>query len=99
MMKSASPRTRLLAFIADAGSGQPIAYLPVTAQIEAAGKPARTVTLAPAIGAEGPHYGAVVTLAPETTRVILKIGRATVPLGPGAPAQLGRPQTATFDWK
>lgn len=99
MAAPSAARPRLLAFIGDPTSGQPFAYLPVSARIDAPGKAARTVTLAPAIGEQGPHYAADVTLAPETTRVTITIGRATVPLGPGAPAQLGRPQTATFEWK
>ena len=99
MTGSSAARPRLIAFIGDATSGQPVAYLPVSARIDAPGKPARTVTLAPAIGEQGPQYAADVTLAPETSRVTVRIGRPTVPLGPGAPAQLARPQTATFEWK
>jgi hypothetical protein len=92
-------RDRLMAFIADAVSGQPVPYLPVTARIEAPGKPPRSVTLAPAIGEAGPHYAGDVSLPADTARVTLAIGRASVPLAPGAPAQLARPQSVSFSWK
>jgi hypothetical protein len=90
---------RLVAFIADAASGQAIPYAPVTARIEAAGKPARTVKLAPAFGAEGFHYAADVTLPAGTRKVTVSVGPAALKVGAGAPAQLGRAQTIAFDWK
>jgi hypothetical protein len=90
---------RLVAFIADAASGQAIPYAPVTARIEAAGKPARTVKLAPAFGAEGFHYAADVTLPAGTRKVTVSVGPAALKVGAGAPAQLTRAQTIAFDWK
>jgi hypothetical protein len=90
---------RLVAFIADAASGQAIPYAPVTARIEAAGKPARTVKLAPAFGAEGFHYVADVTLPSGTRKVTVSVGPAALKVGAGAPAQLTRAQTIAFDWK
>jgi hypothetical protein len=90
---------RLVAFIADAASGQAIPYAPVTARIEAAGKPARTVKLAPAVGAEGFHYAADVTLPAGTRKVTVSVGPAALKVGAGAPAQLARAQTIAFDWK
>jgi hypothetical protein len=90
---------RLVAFIADAASGQAIPYAPVTARIEAAGKPARTVKLAPAFGAEGFHYAADVTLPAGTRKVTVSVGPAALKVGAGAPAQLARAQTIAFDWK
>ena len=90
---------RLVAFIADAASGQAIPYAPVTARIEAAGKPARTVKLAPAFGAEGFHYAADVTLPAGTRKVTVSVGPAALKVGAGAPAQLTRAQTLAFDWK
>ena len=90
---------RLVAFIADAASGQAIPYAPVTARIEAAGKPARTVKLAPAFGAEGFHYAADVTLPAGTRKVTVSVGPAALKVGAGAPAQLTRAQTIVFDWK
>jgi len=90
---------RLVAFVADAASGQAIPYAPVTARIEAAGTPARTVKLAPAFGAEGFHYVADVTLAAGTRKITVSIGPAALKVGAGAPAQLTRAQTIVFDWK
>jgi uncharacterized protein involved in high-affinity Fe2+ transport len=90
---------RLVAFVADAASGQAIPYAPVTARIEAAGKPARTVKLAPAFGAEGFHYAADVTLPAGTRKVTVSVGPAALKVGAGAPAQLTRAQTIAFDWK
>jgi hypothetical protein len=90
---------RLVAFVADAASGQAIPYAPVTARIEATGKPARTVKLAPAFGAEGFHYVADVTLAAGTRKITVSIGPAALKVGAGAPAQLTRAQTIVFDWK
>ena len=90
---------RLVAFITDAASGQAIPYAPVTARIEAAGKPAQTVKLAPAFGAEGFHYAADVTLPAGTRKVTVSVGPAALKVGAGAPAQLTRAQTIVFDWK
>jgi Cytochrome c len=90
---------RLVAFIADAASGQAIPYAPVTARIEAAGRPARTVKLAPAFGAEGFHYAAELTLPAGTRKVTVSVGPAALKVGAGAPAQLTRAQTIVFDWK
>ena len=90
---------RLVAFIADAASGQAIPYAPVTARIEVAGKPARTVKLAPAFGAEGFHYVADVPLLAGTRKVTVSVGPAALKVGAGAPAQLTRAQTIVFDWK
>jgi len=90
---------RLVAFVADAASGQAIPYAPVTARIEAAGTPARTVKLAPAFGAEGFHYVADVTLPAGIRKVTVSVGPAALKVGAGAPAQLTRAQTIVFDWK
>jgi hypothetical protein len=90
---------RLVAFIADAASGQAIPYAPVTARIEAAGMAARTVKLAPAFGAEGFHYVADVTLPAGTRKVTVSVGPAALKVGAGAPAQLTRARTIAFDWK
>jgi len=90
---------RLVAFITDAASGQAIPYAPVTARIEATGRPARTVKLAPAFGAEGFHYAADVTLPAGTRKVTVSVGPAALKVTAGAPAQLTRAQTIAFDWK
>jgi len=90
---------RLVAFIADAASGQAIPYAPVTARIEAAGRPARSVKLAPAFGAEGFHYAADVALLAGTSKITVSVGPPVLKVGAGAPAQLTRTQTIVFDWK
>ena len=90
---------RLVAFVADAASGQAIPYAPVTARIESAGKPARTVKLAPAFGAEGFHYVADVMMPAGTHKVTVSVGPAALKVGAGAPAQLTLSQTIVFDWK
>src|SRR5262245_965393 len=90
---------RMVVFLADAATGQAIPYAPVTARIEAAGQSARTVTLAPAFGAEGFHYAADVTLPDRTRKVTVSVGPAALKVGTGAPAQITRAQTIVFDWK
>jgi hypothetical protein len=90
---------RLVAFISDAASGQPIPYAPVTARVEAAGKTGAPVTLGPAMGPEGFHYAGDVALPADTSKVTLAIGPAALRLEPGAPAQLARAHTVAFDWK
>src|SRR5262245_30825687 len=47
----------LMVFVADRTTGEPVPYLPVSATIRAAGKPARTVKLSPMVGGQGFHYG------------------------------------------
>jgi len=90
---------RLMVFVADAASSQPIAYLPVTAKIEVEGKPAQTRKLAPMIGAEGLYYGADVVLPARTKRITLSVGPSTAQVAPGAPEGLKRRETVAFDWQ
>ena len=98
-MTMGQPDARLLVFLADPASGDPIPYVPVSARIEAPGKPARQVKLSPSLGQEGFHYGAAVTLPAGTTRITLDIGPTTMRLDPSAPEGLKRTQSASFDWK
>jgi Cytochrome c len=95
---AASPG-RLMVFLTDPASGQPIPYTPVKARIETRAHPARTVALAPSLGAEGFHQGVDVVLGEGTVRITLSIGPAAMKLGPGAPEGLKRPQRVSFDWK
>lgn len=90
---------RLLVFLEDRASGQPIPYAPVSATIEVSGKPARTVKLSPWLAQEGFYYGADLMLPADTSRITLSIGPTTIKLGPGAPEGLKQAQTAVFDWK
>ena len=92
-------KARLLVFLADQTSGGPIPYVPVSAKIDIAGKPAHTVKLSPSFGRDGFRYEAAVTIPTDTKRVTLMIGRATMRLDQGAPEGLKRAQTIAFDWK
>ena len=90
---------RLLVFLTDPASGQPIPYTPVKARIEAPGHPAQTVTLGPSLGPEGFHQGADVVLREGTSRITLSIGPTAMTLRPGAPEGLKRLQRVAFDWR
>jgi mono/diheme cytochrome c family protein len=92
-------KARLLIFLADETSGGPVPYVPVSAKIDIAGKPALTVKLSPSFGREGFRYDAAVTIPADTKRVTLTIGPATMRLDQGAPEGLKRTQTIAFDWK
>jgi cytochrome c len=98
-MVMATTAGRLLVFLTDLGSGQPIPHTPVKARIDAPGRPAQTVTLHPSLGPEGFHQGADVVLREGTSRITLSIGPATMKLGPGTPEGLKRLQRTAFDWK
>ncbi len=62
----ATARSRLMVFVEDAHTGEPVPYLPVNATIYAERQPAKRVRLVPTVGEQGFHYGADVAL-PETT--------------------------------
>jgi len=89
----------LMVFVADAASGEPVPYLPVTAVIRAEASPSRTVRLAPMIGASGFHYGADVTLPDDTTKVTLTLGAASLKTMGAAAARFRKPVTLSFDWE
>ncbi len=98
-MAKSQPETRLLVFLADPVSNEPIPYVPVNASIEVPGKPAQQVKLSPSLGQEGFHYSAGVMLPAGTTRITLFIGPTTMRLDRSAPEGLRRTQTVSFDWK
>jgi hypothetical protein len=89
---------RVMVFLTDAASGQPIPYAEVSASIDGPGKPSRSVKLTPAFGSEGFHYGADADL-PGAAQISVSIRPTTMQLGAGAPEGLKRPQRVTFDWK
>ena len=89
----------LMVFVADATSGEPVPYLPVTAVIRGEESASRTVRLAPMIGASGFHYGADVTLPDDTTKVTLTLGAASLPTMGAAAARFRKPVTLSFDWE
>jgi hypothetical protein len=90
---------RLLAFVTDGVSGSVVPYAPVTARIEAPGKPAQTVRLAPAFGPEGFHYGAAVSLPAGARKIVVSVGPPALRMDDGAPAGLAKPGRAVFEWK
>jgi len=89
----------LMVFVADATSGEPVPYLPVTAVIRGEESASRTVRLSPMIGASGFHYGADVTLPDDTTKVTLTLGAASLKTMGAAAARFRKPVTLSFDWE
>ena len=89
----------LMVFVADATSGEPVPYLPVTAVIRGEESASRTVRLSPRIGASGFHYGADVTLPDDTTKVTLTLGAASLKTMGAAAARFRKPVTLSFDWE
>ena len=87
----------LVAFVTDATTGDAIPYLPVSAVIQGAGVPPRTIKLAPMLGSAGFHYGANTTLPARTQKVVLSIGAPTIPVM-GGDRRFGRAHTVPFDW-
>src|SRR2546430_1911539 len=76
------PHTRatghLMVFVAGRTTGEPVPYLPVSATIRAAGKPARKVNLAPMVGGQGFHYGVNVALPDGAHTITVTIGPVAI---------------------
>ena len=96
--KAAGATGHLMAFVADAESGEAVPYLPVTAGVQIQGAPARVLKLTPMGGSEGFHYGADATLPQGTQRIVLTIGATTMPVMGSDRARYARRQTVMFDW-
>ena len=95
---ASAPAGHLMVFVIDAATGEPMPYLPVSATIQGAKPPARTVKLAPMVGGRGFHYGADVTLPAGTTKITVAIGKPTIAVMPSA-GRPARPATSvTFEW-
>ena len=97
----ASPKSpgHLMVFVADAATGEPVPYLPVTAVIRSVETAPRTLRLSPMIGDSGFHYGADVTLPDDTIKLTLTLGVATLKtMGPAA-RRFAKPVTLSFDWE
>ena len=92
------PTGHLMAFVTDAATGEPVAYLPVTAVITAAKAAPRTVRLAPMVGDDGFHYGADVTIPQGTTKLTLNVGISALKTTGAAAGRFGKPVTVSFDW-
>ena len=89
----------LMVFVADAATGEPVPYLPVTAVIRSVETAPRTLRLSPMIGDSGFHYGADVTLPDDTIKLTLTLGVATLKtMGPAA-RRFAKPVTLSFDWE
>jgi mono/diheme cytochrome c family protein len=88
----------LMVFVSDAGLGEPVPYLPVTATIHAAGAAPRAVRLAPMLDGKGFHYGADVTLPAGTSKIVVSIGRPTLRAMPAAAGRFARGAEVSFDW-
>ena len=96
---SAKSPGHLMVFVADAATGEPVPYLPVTAVIRSVETAPRTLRLSPMIGDSGFHYGADVTLPEDTIKLTLTLGVATLKtMGPAA-RRFAKPVTLIFDWE
>ena len=84
--------------VADAATGEPVPYLPITAVIRAEARAPRTVRLSPMLGGSGFHYGADVTLPDDTTKVTLTLGVAALRTMGAAAGRFAKPVTLSFDW-
>ena len=90
-----APLGHLMVYVADAATGEPMPYLPVTATVVAATTPARTVTMAPMVGDGGFHYGANVALPADISKVTVAIGKPTIAVMGGRPRAA---TSVTFEW-
>jgi mono/diheme cytochrome c family protein len=92
----------LMVFVSDRVSGEPVPYLPLTASIRAAGKPAagkpaQTVKLSPMVGGQGFHYGVSVTVPEGPHTITLTIGPATMQVMATAKGRYARAVTVVFE--
>jgi uncharacterized protein involved in high-affinity Fe2+ transport len=88
----------LMAFVADATTGDPVPYLPISAGVHIQGAPAKVVKLVPMTGLAGFHYGADATLPQGTQRIVLTIGVTTMQVMGADRTRYAKPQTVAFDW-
>lgn len=89
----------LLVFVADRESGEPVPYLPVTATLRGDGMKPRLLKLQPMVGGQGFHYGVDVAVPDETAKVVVTIGRTTIPVMPSAKGRFVKPVTVEFEWE
>ncbi len=87
----------LMVFVLDRATGEPVAYLPVSATIRASGKPVRRVTLSPMVGGQGFHYGVNVTLPDGAHTITLTIGPIGVQAMPAVKGRFAKPATIVFE--
>jgi mono/diheme cytochrome c family protein len=90
---------QLVVFVKDAGTGDAVPYLPVTAVIASFETPRRTVRLQPVLGAAGFYYGGDVTLPDDTVKITLTLGAAKLKTTGTAAGRFAKPVTVSFDWE
>jgi mono/diheme cytochrome c family protein len=94
---AASAPGHLMVFVTDRVTAEPVPYLPVSATIRAAGKPARTVKLSPMIGGQGFHYGVNVTVPDGAHTIAVAIGPVAIQAMPSAKGRFAKPLTVVFE--
>jgi sulfur-oxidizing protein SoxX len=87
----------LMVFVLDRATGEPVPYLPVSATIQTAGKPARRMALAPMVGGQGFHYGVDVTLPTGAHTITVTIGAIGVRTMSTVKGRFARPTTLVFE--
>ncbi len=97
MARTSATAKHLIAEILDRETGEAVPYLPVEAEIAAAGKMQR-VTLQGMLGGNGVHYGADVTLPSGKVQGILRVGPTTLHRMASAPDRYQKSVQATFEW-
>jgi mono/diheme cytochrome c family protein len=88
----------LMAFVLDREDDAPVPYLPVSAAVEAAGQPPRTLRLQPMLDDQGFHYGADLTLPDPTRKITLTIGTPALRTVGPARTRYAKPVSAVFEW-
>jgi hypothetical protein len=89
----------LMVYLADAVTGEPVPYVPVSVVVTASQAPPRTLQLSPMLGGSGFHYGADVTLPAATTKLTLRLGAVALKTMGTEAARYGKPVTVSVDWK
>jgi len=87
----------LMVFVLDRVTGEPVPYLPVSATIQTAGKPARRIALAPMVGGQGFHYGVDVTLPTGAHTITVTIGAIGVRTMSTVKGRFAKPATLVFE--
>ena len=93
----AATTKHLIAEILDRETGEAVPYLPVEAEIMAAGKTQR-VSLQAMLGGIGLHYGADVAVPTGKVQITLRVGPSTLHRMASAPDRYRNPVRATFEW-
>jgi uncharacterized protein involved in high-affinity Fe2+ transport len=87
----------MIAEILDRETGEAVPYLPVEAEMVAAGKTQR-VPLQVMLGGIGLHYGGDVVLPAGNVQVTLRVGPSTLHRMASAADRYKSPVQATFEW-